>query len=264
MRVVVAEAHLRGVRVLAHLGATNWMQAADMGVDGIVHANPIPEDLLSAAELEALPPSNGAWARSDAALSAFSPDSSAVRGLWETLRSHGIAMDPTLAVYRNFESDSGFINAIQGKEMAAVPVFMREGWEQQLAALFPDGLQGADQRQRIMRDRQRFVRGAYEAGVAILAGSDFANPNTLPGLSLHQEMELLVGAGIPASVVLRMATHDAAQWLGILDEVGTLEPGKQADFVILSSDPLENIQNTRTIVGVVQAGRISNHAHSSD
>lgn len=256
MRVVVVEAHQRGIRVLAHLGATSWKQAAEIGVDGIVHVNPAPEDLLSGSEPGFPKRSPDVWGRSNAALAVFRPDSPAVRELFVALRSHGIATDPTLAVLRNFESDPGFINAIQGKEMATVPEFMREGWEQELSVLFSDGYQNPEQRERVLHDRQRFVREAHEAGVAILVGTDFANPNTLPGLSLHQEMELLVGAGIPASVVLRMATHDAAQWLGILDEVGTLEPGKQADLVILSGDPLEDIQNTRTIVGVVQAGRI--------
>jgi imidazolonepropionase-like amidohydrolase len=134
--------------------------------------------------------------------------------------------------------------------MKEVPSFMMESWNQELSVSpFPLSEQ---QLARMMM----FVKAEYDAGVTLLAGSDFANPNTIPGLSLHQELELLVKAGIPPMTVLKIATHDAASWLKILDKIGTVEPGKQADVVILNQDPLANIKNTRDIFSVIQAGRV--------
>jgi imidazolonepropionase-like amidohydrolase len=77
-----------------------------------------------------------------------------------------------------------------------------------------------------------------------------------PGVSFHRELELLVQAGIPAADVLRIASRNGAESLGVLDETGTIEIGKAADLVILDADPLADIANTRAIRLVVMRGRI--------
>lgn len=89
------------------------------------------------------------------------------------------------------------------------------------------------------------------AGVAILAGSDGGNP----GESLHQELELLVAAGLTPAQALRSATLEPARYLGAGGSLGTVEVGKAADLVILDADPLADIRNTRKIAGVVLAGK---------
>ena len=68
-------------------------------------------------------------------------------------------------------------------------------------------------------------------------------------------IELLVRAGIPPLAVLKIATHDAADWLGVLDTVGTVETGKRADLVVIDGNPLDDIRNTRTISRVYLGGR---------
>jgi imidazolonepropionase-like amidohydrolase len=70
-------------------------------------------------------------------------------------------------------------------------------------------------------------------------------------------MELLVDAGIPPLQVLKLATHNGAEALGLLDTVGTITVGKQADLVLLSADPVRDIRNTRHIEAVIEAGRIA-------
>ena len=94
----------------------------------------------------------------------------------------------------------------------------------------------------------------YDRGVRILAGSDTPNPFVIPGVSLHRELELLVDAGIPPAQVLKIATRDSAEALDILDTQGTVEIGKTANLVVLTADPLDNIQNTRKIVTVFKTG----------
>ena len=99
------------------------------------------------------------------------------------------------------------------------------------------------------------VRRLHEAGVLLTTGTDFPLPWTTPGVSLHREMWLLHKAGVPALDVLTIATRNGAEALGILDEVGTIESGKRADFVVLSADPLDDIQNTRRIEAVYLGGK---------
>ena len=246
VRAVVQEAHMHNMRVLAHLDTTTWKEAAEIGVDAFVHANPTPRDILTKEQLEKLPDPNDFLS----ALKLFDPESQPAQELFEVMRQKNIAYDPNLVVYRNMEADSPFFSEEQREGMKKVPSLHMQGWQQELSS------RTAPKSPESIRHRMRFVKAAYEAGVPLLVGSDLANPNTLPGLSLHQELELLVQAGIPPLIVLRMATHDAAEWLGILRAVGTVEPGKQADLVILNKDPVENIRNTRDIHSVIQAGQV--------
>jgi imidazolonepropionase-like amidohydrolase len=74
------------------------------------------------------------------------------------------------------------------------------------------------------------------------------------GASLHHELENLVEAGIPPLEVIKIATRNGAQALGIEENVGTIEPGKQADMIILSDNPVDEIGNTKKIEAVINNG----------
>lgn len=93
------------------------------------------------------------------------------------------------------------------------------------------------------------------AGLQILAGTDTANPYCFPGFSLHDELALLVEAGLTPLEALQAATSRAAHFLGRDAELGTVQNGKLADLVLLEENPLENIQNTKKIAGVVSRGK---------
>jgi imidazolonepropionase-like amidohydrolase len=96
----------------------------------------------------------------------------------------------------------------------------------------------------------------YRAGVRILAGSDSWNPFIFPGFTLHDELALLVDAGLSPMAALQAATRNAAEWMGMLKERGTIEAGKIADLVLLDADPLADIHNTRTIRAVILQGKL--------
>jgi hypothetical protein len=93
-------------------------------------------------------------------------------------------------------------------------------------------------------------------GVLILAGSDCLNPFTVPGFSLHDELELLVKAGLTHLQALRTATLNPAIFLNKEKELGTVSKDKMADLVILERDPLTDIKNTRSIHAVVMNGNL--------
>lgn len=96
----------------------------------------------------------------------------------------------------------------------------------------------------------------HEAGVPILAGTDAGVPFSLPGWSLHEELELLVAAGLTPAEVLEAATRGPAEYLGRADELSTIEIGRRADLVLLRRDPLEHIRNTRAIEAVILDGEL--------
>jgi imidazolonepropionase-like amidohydrolase len=77
----------------------------------------------------------------------------------------------------------------------------------------------------------------------------------IPGYSLHQELELLVGAGLSPLAALQAATLNPARFLDAADSLGAVEPGKVADLVLLDADPLTDIRNTARIRAVIAGGR---------
>ena len=94
----------------------------------------------------------------------------------------------------------------------------------------------------------------HHAGVPLLAGTD-AIGLMVPGLGLHEELAHLVAAGLTPYAALRSATVVPATLLGVASERGTLEPGRDADLLLLAADPLAAIANTRAIRGVMIRGR---------
>jgi hypothetical protein len=108
------------------------------------------------------------------------------------------------------------------------------------------------------RLEQQIVAEMHGAGVGLLAGTD-GPPCLPPGLSLHEELALLVDAGLPPMEALRTATRNPALALG-LEEMGKIEAGAAADLVLLAADPLADIRNTQRIEAVVAAGQLLDRA----
>lgn len=96
----------------------------------------------------------------------------------------------------------------------------------------------------------------HQAGVPIMAGTDAPMPGVYPGFSLHEELQLLVDAGLTPVEALRAATLEPARFLHIEDVSGSVAVGKRADMVLLDADPTRDIRNTRRIRAVVLAGRL--------
>ena len=97
------------------------------------------------------------------------------------------------------------------------------------------------------------VKAAVDAGIIVAMGTDTGPFGRFQGYFEHMEMELMAAAGLSPSQILASATGDAAACLE-LDDVGTLEAGKWADFVVVSDDPLADIMNLRSIESVWIAG----------
>jgi hypothetical protein len=93
------------------------------------------------------------------------------------------------------------------------------------------------------------------AGVPLLTGTDLATSVFYPGFSLHEELKLLVRAGVSPAAAIAAATSNPARLLGKAD-LGTIEPGKIANVVLLNRNPLQDIANVAEINSVVCDGRL--------
>jgi len=112
----------------------------------------------------------------------------------------------------------------------------------------------AEERDRLARSvevARVFVREFHDAGGVVVTGTDDL---LAPGLSLHEEIKELVKAGFTPAEALAAATRVAAEVIGVSDSLGTLEPGKLADFVMLQGDPLADVENLELVYRVAKAG----------
>ena len=116
----------------------------------------------------------------------------------------------------------------------------------------------ADEQSARYREQGRMAaantKALFDAGVSIAAGTDAGMIGLAAGSSMHLELRALNQAGVPAPALIESATLTAARVAGKAQQYGSLEPGKYADFLILSADPLADIGNLQAIEQVVKHG----------
>jgi hypothetical protein len=173
-----------------------------------------------------------------------------LRALANRLKANQTVVVPTLSVYRNrFESrEDG--SPIQAPErLQYVPAAYVERWKHQQ---YPSPAEDARlQFQQVLT----VVRELHKAGVTLLAGTDVGTSYQIPGISLHDELSLLVQAGLSPMDTLEAAIRNPARTFKLTDQ-GTIEKGMRADLVLLDASPLANIENVRKIRAVVARGRV--------
>jgi hypothetical protein len=243
LEVVTAEAHKLGMTVTGHIpeGLTGF-DGVNAGMDQINHITYIVR--MMAPDI---PGGRGA-ANSPETLKAFrnfDPNSEQSQKAIQFLKSHGTVVDPTLAVFEMFQRTGR--KPLESFEPGVAKV--APALSVQLRNVGP-GPARADLGQAQFAAELKAVSALHRAGVPIVAGTD----QTVPGHSVHRELELYVEAGFTPMEALQAATLVPAKVMGLEQETGTIEPGKRADLVILGANPLENISNVRRTERVIQGG----------
>ena len=106
----------------------------------------------------------------------------------------------------------------------------------------------------IKQKQLQVVAAMWRAGVKIMAGTD--GPLSEAGPELHRELALLVQSGLTPLAAIQSATIRPAEFMGKLDQYGSIEPGKAADFLILDANPFADVTNTKRISAVVLGGKL--------
>src|SRR6185503_8115965 len=102
---------------------------------------------------------------------------------------------------------------------------------------------------------------AAKGGVKIVLGTTAGEPLVFHGLALHDELRLLVAAGLSPMQAIVAGTRSSAEYLGIDSSLGTIEVGKIADIVMIRGDPLTDIRATRNGLQVIKGGRVIDRSH---
>ncbi len=219
-RAIIDEGHKHNLRVFAHLNTAEDTQTlVEAQLDGVTH---IPGDSYEEETIQ-------------------------------LMRRQGTTVAPMLVQKKKglvFSEDSElfedpFVRQVLGQEVDEL--------KEALAQTSPEALERMSQ--SYQQGKENVLR-LKNAGVRLAVGTD-SNTNFAPvGLITHKEIEALVEAGLSPMEALVAGTRGSAEWAGISDRVGTLEPGKLADMIILEEDPLVNIRNTRKIAKVILGGRV--------
>ena len=242
LKVITAEAHRLGMTVTGHVPiGMNALQAVEAGMDQISHLNYVMTGFFPKEP------------RNDIQLSIDlnSPES---KNVLRTFKEHSTVIDDTLAVI----------------ELMIRPMNMPiESFEPGIMSVAPELLEQiekkgvpAEQAEAVRLARETLLKtiGAlHRAGLPIVAGTDVG----VPGHTLHRELELYVKAGLTPMEAIQAATLTPARVMKIEKEVGTIEPGKRADILIVEGNPLEDISNIRRTELVVSHGRLFDCAELS-
>jgi imidazolonepropionase-like amidohydrolase len=260
LRPIVDEAHKLGLKVTGHLRAMRAGDAAEAGIDGLEHASGIVQSTLDPwlrIDLDTLEATD-IYAKYVAERKAYSLISRP-RGeaLIADLARRDVALIPTMSGWwrmateriEQFRSEDAVLAA--DPSLAYVPEQALSIWR--TSRLYDitdaDDLVQLHVGYDIIR---HLLRRHHELGGRVLAGSD--TYLSIPGLSLQRELLFLVDTGFSPLEAIRMATLDNAEFMGVADKLGSVEPGKLADLIVLDADPLASIDNIASVSAVYRGG----------
>ena len=247
----IQAAHKRGAKVTGHLCAVNFREAADLGIDDLEHGLFVDTEFISGKKPDECPGSG----EDPVAMAKLDASSGPLHDTIQYLIQHHVAVTSTLPVFE--------MGSFPGR-----PTMQRRV----LDALSPDA-RSAVLANRVRSSDASLIRQRYgtdvspfpaafkkemefeyafsKAGGTLLAGLDPTGMGgVIAGFGDQRELELLVEAGFTPLEAIHIATANGAQFLGDMDRIGTIAPGKQADLVVIKGDPskkIEDVENVETV-----------------
>jgi hypothetical protein len=256
LKAGIDAAHRHGRPAVAHLESIAWPDALAMGLDGIVHLMPLSPDLLTQEQRAAWQATARGgtysffewWER-------FDPAGPHADRLVAAFEQHRPVFDATLVAFHAAfvqDRDNPYKDDARRYAHPRLLAHWNDGFT------FAIGWQPEDfERARAAWPKvQRMAARLYATDARMTLGTDMSNPWIAPGISLHREMQLLADAGVPNARLLLAATRNAAEALGAGKRLGRIEPGFEADLLVLDRNPLHDIRHTRDIHAVVLDGEL--------
>ena len=240
LKVVADEAHHLGMTVTGHVpeGLTAY-QVIEAGQDQINHIGYIADIMRDPL------PANAARLDRLKATASIDVESPQAKKALAFLKEHHTVVDPTLALSEFFTATTAKPPATFEPGVNKVAPELAE----QLADIEPPS-ERSGLLEKVFEKELAIVGALHRAGIPVVAGTD----QTVPGHSLHREIELYVQAGFTPMEAIQAATIVPARVMGLDKESGTVEKGKRGDLILIDGNPLEDIRNTRNVEYVVTNG----------
>ena len=225
IRVAIETAHARGLPVTSHLEIVDATDAIRAGIDGVEHATSFGTSLLPLREAEkyrqaVLADNNARREGRYRVWSLVDLDSPRAAAVFKLIVERGTVVSPTLAVFERQPGD---------KDTTEMHV-------------------------RAFKQMEAFVGHAFRAGAHVVVGSHSDVPHAKRGWAYQRELELLVDSGLTPMQAIVAGTMENARFFHASDRLGSIEPGKLADLVLVEGEPTKNISDMRRIKRVMLNG----------
>lgn len=252
LQAVIEAAHARGLRVSGHLCAVTFTEAASLGIDALQHGFITNSDYVADKEPDVCPPGN---MRVQADVDVGSEE------VAESIRrivGHGAAVVSTLGVYETFVPGRARLDP-EALEMLD-PETRRE------VEATHAGLAGSPfvVPERLLKRMMEWELAFVNAGGLLGAGSDPWGTGFLPGFGNMRNYELLLEAGFTPEQAIEILTLNGARILGEDARIGSVEPGKVADLVVIRGDPVRRASDIYEVTLVFKDGRAFDSAKLRD
>ena len=239
---VVAEAHKAGYKVTGHLCSISYREAAETGIDNLEHGFTQASDFIPGRKPNECDPFQRARS-----LDQLSYDSPEMKELMEFLIEKEVAVTTTPAV---FAPVKGYEAVLGGGEAALNPEILGKVQERYIRSLNYDSILNARYQKEL-----HFIKQFYDMGGNLVVGTDpTGSGRTLAGYANLWTLESLAEAGFTLEEIVMLCTSRGAKYLERFNTVGSIEPGKAADLVLINGLLSEDIQHIRKVETVFKDG----------
>ena len=246
LNAAVKAAHSHGIKVTGHLCSIGFREAAALGIDDLEHGLVVDTEFLPEKKPGACP--NPAAA--DKALLPLEVASGPIHDMIHDLVSHHVAVTSTLPVFETFVPNRAPLDT---RILDAMLPDARISYLRRRAQI-SDGAAKSDWT-ALFKKELEFEREFVKQGGTLLAGLDPTGyGGVIAGFGDQREVELLVEAGFTPLEAIHIATSNGAEFLGELNQIGTIAAGKLADLVVIDGDPSVNIKDIEKVEIVFKDG----------
>lgn len=264
IKAVVEEADKAGLNVTGHFQKADAREAILAGIDALAHGSGIGAATAINAEAAAKIKERGPEIRRlgfGGPLANYLQDTAKFDELIELMIDRNVRLEPNIVTMFKgiYPQSDRFMKenlqlGLQADELRIPPSYVRN-WSVEGTFQRPTPPDLWDKLKKGLANHQLFARKFAAAGGKLLVGTD-AYIYMPSGLAMWHEMELLADAGVPAAAILKGATINAAEFVHQEKNLGAIEPGRQADILVLGRNPLADINNIRSIETVIAHGGI--------
>jgi imidazolonepropionase-like amidohydrolase len=245
LRRAIETAHRRGLRITGHLCAVTYREAAELGIDNLEHGFAAMTDFVEGKQPDVCP-----LQQTRDLLANVDPASPRMRDLIAYLVARRVAITSTLVVFEDMTRGRPRLGA-------AERALLNESATRSYDAIHRviDGTPGVGDPPESFARAMRLERMFVEAGGLLIAGTDPTGAGgALPGFASIRQIQLLVEAGFRFEQAVRVGTLNGAIYLRREREIGSIEPGKRADLILVAGDPVREPAALGGIETVFKAG----------
>ncbi len=167
----------------------------------------------------------------------------------------GVGMVPTMALWRSLLNASDLETLQSQPELKYMPKATVDGWTNYYKAPRTTDFLRSDEPTVRNENRMRLLKAMDSVGVEILFGTDSPQVFSVPGFSIHREIDAMQEAGMSNKAILKSATVAAGDYFDDKDKFGTIKVGYRADIILVDENPVTNMDTLQTPVGVMAQGR---------